>query len=51
MIMKQEGKDYFKIPHNKHLGNKHNEWIVPKNSKTKQLWKALSNVRKKNCFV
>lgn len=28
----------FRIPHNKHLGNKHNEWINLKNSKTKQLW-------------
>ena len=29
----------FRIPDNKHLGNKHNEWLIIKNSKTKQLWK------------
>ena len=29
----------FRIPHNKHLGNKHNDWLIIKNSKTKQLWK------------
>lgn len=23
----------FRIPHNKHLGNKHEEWIVPKTTK------------------
>ena len=50
MIMKRN-KNYtdpnggFRIPHNKHLGNKHEEWIVPKNKKTEQLWKALSNGR------
>ena len=46
----------FRIPHNKHLGNKHEEWIVPKNSKTEQLWKALSNggqesQKKKECIL
>ena len=38
----------FRIPHNKHLGNKHEEWIVPKNNKTEQLWKALSNGRQES---
>ena len=38
----------FRIPHNKHLGNKHEEWIVPKNNKTEQLWKELSNGRQES---
>ena len=38
----------FRIPHYKHLGNKHEEWIVPKNNKTEQLWKELSNGRQES---
>lgn len=28
--------DYFKIPHNKHLGKKPKDWYVPKHSKEKK---------------
>ena len=39
--------DFFKIPHNKHLGKKPKDWYVPKHSKEKQNEKAgLFNVRK-----
>ena len=61
MIMKRnkiytEPNGGFRISHNKHLGNKHEEWIVPKNRKTEQLWKALSNgkqegQKKKECIL
>ena len=39
--------DYFKIPHNKHLGKKPKDWYVHKHSKEKQNEKAgFFNIRK-----
>ena len=40
--------DYFKIPHNKHLGKKPKDWYVSKHIKEKQNEKAgFFNIRQK----
>ena len=31
----------FRIPHNKHLGNKHEEWIVPKKQQNRTIMESI----------
>lgn len=47
-------KDYFKIPHNKHMGKKPKDWVVPKCSIEKILKDLLNDndeSRKKEVII